>query len=170
MSETVTIQGKSFTLKGELLKEGKKLPDCVLTGEDLQDVNLADLAKDKALLVMTVPSLDTPTCSKQTHRFNQELGRFGKNLQAVAISMDLPFAQKRWCADEDVDNILVLSDYKHREFGHKFGVLIPDLGLLTRAVFIFDASGTARHVHLVKEVSDEPPYDEILDVLSMRVG
>lgn len=167
MPETITFKGKSFTLKGNLIKKGEKAPDCFLTKEDLEDVSLSSF-QGKALLIMTLPSLDTSVCSKEAHRFNQELGRFGSGLVALAVSMDLPFAQKRWCAAEDVDRLITLSDYKRREFGEKFGVLIPDLGLLARAIFIFDSDMKALYVHLVKEVSEEPNYEEILDELAMR--
>ncbi len=169
MPETVMVQGKSFTLKGNMVKVGDKAPDCLLTNEKLEDITLSSF-EGKALLIMTVPSLDTPVCSKEVHRFNQELGRFGEGLTAIAISMDLPFAQKRWCAAEDVDNLIALSDYKNREFGEKFGILIPDLGLLARSIFILGADGKILSVHLVKETSEEPNYDKILEDLTLRIG
>jgi len=169
MPETIMLKGKSFKLKGNLIKKGEKAPDCVLTNEDLDDVSLSSF-QGKALLIMTVLSLDTSVCSKEAHRFNQELGRFGSDLVTLAVSMDLPFAQKRWCAAEDVDHVITLSDYKRRDFGERFGVLIPDLGLLARAIFIFDSDMKALYVHLVKETSEEPNYEEILEELTMRVG
>lgn len=169
MSETVTLHGKSFKLKGNMVKVGEKVPDCLLTNNELEDVALSSF-KGRAFLIMTLPSLDTPVCSKEAHRFNQELGRFGKDLTAIAVSMDLPFAQKRWCAAEDFDHLKTLSDYKRREFGEKFGVFIPDLGLLARSVYILDSEQKVLHVHLVKETSEEPNYEEILDELMARAG
>ena len=168
MSETITLHGKSLHLKGTLLKVGEKAPDCALTNENLEEVLLSSFA-GKKVFIMTVPSLDTPVCSKEAHRFNQELGRFSDSLVALAISMDLPFAQKRWCKDEDVDHFITLSDYKKREFGEKYGVMIPELGLLARAVYILDADRTILFAHLVRETSEEPNYEQILEELTLRV-
>lgn len=169
MAETISFKDKSFTLKGEFLKKGDKMPDCILVNNDLEEVKLSSY-DGKALLIMTLPSLDTSVCSKEAHRFNQELGRFGKDLVALAISMDLPFAQTRWCAAEEVDHLITLSDYKHRVFGEKFGVLIPELGLLARSIFIFDHEGTTIYSQLVKEISNEPDYEQVIQELTLRVG
>lgn len=169
MTETVTLKGKSFNLKGNLLKVGEEAPDCILTNGDLEDVRLSSF-EGKAFLIMSVPSLDTPVCSKEAHRFNQELGRYGAGLVALAVSMDLPFAQNRWCAAEDVDHLITLSDYKKRDFGEKYGVLIPDLGLLARSIYILDGQRKVLYAHLVKETTEEPNYEEILEELTLRVG
>jgi thiol peroxidase len=169
MSETVTLRGKSFKLKGNLPKKGESAPDCVLTNGDMEDIRLSSF-EGKAFLILSVPSLDTQVCSKEAHRFNQELGRFGEGLVAIAVSMDLPFAQKRWCAAEDVDHLITLSDYKKREFGEKYGVLIPDLGLLARSIFILDGQRKVLFSHVVKETTEEPNYEEILEELTLRVG
>ncbi|MCH9626486.1 MAG: Thiol peroxidase [Chlamydiales bacterium] len=169
MSETITMKGKPLTLKGSFPKKGDRSPDCLLTDNELDDVALSSF-KGKPLLIMTVPSLDTSVCSKEAHRFNQELGRFGSHLVSIAISMDLPYAQKRWCAAEDVDHLIALSDYKHRQFGEKFGVFIPDLGLLARAIYILDSDQNILFSYLVKELVDEPDYEAVLEALTMRVG
>lgn len=161
----ITFHGKELSLEGELIKVGEKAPDCTLTNARLEDVRLSSF-QGKTVLLMTVPSLDTPVCSKETHRFNQELGRFGSHVEAIVVSLDLPFAQKRWCAGEDVDRIIALSDYKNREFGKAFGVFIPDLGLLARAIFVLDPDFTIQSVHLVQEVTEEPNYDAVLEELS----
>ncbi len=169
MSEVITLKGKSLSLKGHFPQKGESAPDCLLTDNELEDVSLSSF-KGNPVLMMTVPSLDTSVCSKEAHRFNQELGRFGSHLVSIAVSMDLPYAQKRWCAAEDIDHLITLSDYKHRQFGEKFGVLIPDLGLLARAIFILDPEMKFLFSYLVKEMVDEPDYDAVIEELTMRVG
>ncbi len=167
MVDTITVRGKPLKLKGKLLKVGDKAPDCVLTNSELEDVSLSSF-DGKELLIMTLPSLDTPVCSKEAHHFNQELGRFGKDLVTLAITMDLPFAQKRWCAAEDVEHIITLSDYKKRDLGEKFGVLIPDLGLLARTIVLLDAERNVLYTQVVNEMTDEPDYEEVFDELTKR--
>lgn len=162
MTETVTLKGKTFALKGPLIKEGEIAPDCELVGANLTSVKLTAY-KGKPLLLMSVPSLDTDVCSRETHRFNQEIDRFKDALNMICVSMDLPFAQSRWCTTEGVKNVITLSDYKNHEFGEKYGVLIPELGLLARAVFLIDAQMKVHKVELVKEVTQEPNYDLILE-------
>lgn len=168
MAETVTLRGQSFTLKGTLIKEGQTAPDCELVGADLKSVKLAAY-KGKALLLMSVPSLDTDVCSRETHRFNQEMDQFKNSLSAICVSMDLPFAQARWCGLEGIKNVTALSDYKNHEFGEKYGVLIPELGLLARAVFLIDAEMKVQMVHLVKEVTQEPNYAQILERINQLI-
>jgi thiol peroxidase len=162
MSETVTLKGQTFTLKGELVREGQTAPDCELTGPDLKPLKLSSF-KGKALVLLSVPSLDTSVCSTETRRFNLELEKFQEWLTVVCVSMDLPFAQSRWCAAEGIKNVVTLSDYKNREFGEKYGVFIKDLGLLARAVFLVDTSMRVLSMHLVKEITQEPDYAQILE-------
>ena len=168
MAETVTLKGQTFTLKGTLVKEGQTAPDCELVGADLKSVKLSSF-KGKALLLISLPSLDTDVCSRETHRFNKELDQYKDSLAAVCVSMDLPFAQSRWCGIEGVKNVITLSDYKNHEFGEKYGVLIPELGLLARAVFLIDASMKLQMVHLVKEIAQEPNYDLILGRINQLI-
>ncbi len=168
MANHVMMKGKHFSLAGSLPTEGETAPDCELMNETLERTQLSSF-KGKTILLMTVPSLDTPVCSKQAHRFNQELGRFGRQITPLLVSMDLPFAQKRWCGAEEGEFVITLSDYLKRELGEKYGVLIPDLGLLARALFIIDSSFTLRHSYLVQEVTDEPDYEHILAELSAHV-
>lgn len=162
MSESVTLKGQSFSLKGTLPKEGSKLPDCELVDLDLKPVKLSSF-KGKILLLISVPSLDTPVCSQEARRFNQEISTFAPHVNPVFVSMDLPFAQKRWCAAEGIKNLIILSDFNKREFASKFGVGIEGLGLLARAVFIYDQNLTLQNVHLVKEVTEEPDYHQIFE-------
>lgn len=161
MAETVSFLGKPLQLKGNLVKEGSPLPDCELTNAELKPVKLSKF-KGKVLLILTVPSLDTSVCSKETHRFNEEIKRFHDALSAVVISMDLPFAQKRWCEAENAKNVILLSDFKMREAGEKLGVFIPDIGLLARAVFVCDHNFVVKHVQLVKEITEEPDYTSVI--------
>lgn len=168
MERSVTLKGKTFSLQGKEIKEGEIAPDCELVGADLKVVKLS-VYKGKYLLLMSVPSLDTPVCSKEARRFNLEIGQFPEQLQAVCISMDLPFAQSRWCAAEGVKNLVTLSDYRNREFAEKYGVFIPELGLLARAIFILDPSMVVKAKYLVKEISQEPNYSEILQNLQQLI-
>lgn len=164
MKETITVKGESFKLYSSLVKEGDRIPDCELIDGELKSVKLSSF-KGNILLILSVPSLDTSVCSRETARFNKEIASFQDQVKTLAVSMDLPFAQTRWCATENVKNLTVLSDYKKREFGEKFGVLIPDLGLLARAVFICDQNMVIKHVHLIKELTQEPDYQVILTEL-----
>lgn len=164
MVEKVTLKGKAFNLRGDLMPEGAAAEDCELTDQELNPVRLFSF-KGKSLLLISVPSLDTSVCSRETQHFNKELSRFKDWLNIVCVSMDLPFAQKRWCDASNVKNVHILSDYKNRQFGEKYGLLIPDLGLLARAVFLIDSDMKIKNVHLVKEISDEPDYSKILQQL-----
>lgn len=169
MVETVTFKGKPLKLSGEMVKVGDKAPDCMLTNAKMEDVALSSY-KGKLIFLMSVPSLDTPVCSKESYRFNQELGKFGKEIVPIVVSMDLPFAQARWCEAKHAESLILLSDFKHRALGEKFGLRIPDLGLLARSIFILDKDMKVLNRFLVKEVTEEPNYEEILNALTARVG
>jgi thioredoxin-dependent peroxiredoxin len=169
MAETVTLKGQTLTLKGSLIKPGQKAPDCELIGADLKSVKLSSF-KGKPLLLLSVPSLDTSVCSKETHRFNQEMNKFKDSVNFICVSMDLPFAQSRWCTTEGAKNVVTLSDYKTREFGERYGVLIEELGLLARAVFLIDPTMKVVASHLVKEVTHEPNYPQILEEINQLIA
>lgn len=158
---TVTMKGNPLTLFGKELKVGDKAPDATLMDNDLSPLKISSF-KGKALLIISVPSLDTSVCSLETRRFNKEMDAFGNAITTLVISMDLPFAQKRWCGAEGAKTVKTLSDYRSAEFGEKYGVLIQDLRLLARTIFIVDAEGVIRFTFLVQEVTNEPPYEEIL--------
>ncbi|MGE3954512.1 MAG: thiol peroxidase [Parachlamydiales bacterium] len=153
----VTMKGKPLKLVGNPPKLGDKAPDCELITMDLKKVQVADY---RPAILSCVPSLDTSTCSIQTRRFLQEVERRG--VQLVTISMDLPFAQKRWCGAEGAANATVLSDHREAAFGRAFGILIPSLRLLARTVFVVDANGVIRYVQVVPEISEEPDYASAL--------
>jgi thiol peroxidase len=161
MTETITLRGNSFTLKGKVPKEGEIAPDCEFVGSDLQSIKLS-ACKGKPLLLISLPSLDTDMGSQMICRFNKEVKRFGKLIATYCVSVDLPFAQLRWSATHGIKNIVILSDYRYREFGEKYGVLIQELGLLARAIFLLDAEMKIQMTYLMKEVMEDPDYDLVL--------
>ncbi len=158
----VTMKGNPLTLVGKEIKVGRKAPDAELVANDLSAVKLSSLCQDKVSIVTSVPSLDTPVCDLETRRFNEEAGKLGDDVIVLAVSMDLPFAQKRWCGAAGVKNVQTLSDHREAAFGKAYGVLIKELRLLTRAVFVLDKQGVIRYVELVKELGTEPNYDAAL--------
>jgi thiol peroxidase len=157
----VTIQGNPLTLLGKAVKAGDKAPDFQTLDNGLSPVNLANY-QGKVVIISSVPSLDTPVCDLETRRFNEEAAKLGKDVVILTISMDLPFAQKRWCGTAGVTHVTTLSDHKDASFGLAYGVLIKELRLLARAVFVVDRQGGIRHVELVKEITSEPDYDAAL--------
>jgi len=157
----VTMKGNPITLMGTELQVGDKAPDFVAIDNDLNPVSF-DSFRGKVCIVSSVPSLDTPVCDMETRRFNDEAGRLGDNVEILTISVDLPFAQKRWCGAAGVDRVQTLSDHRDAAFGQAYGVLIKDLRLLARAVFVVDNEGTIRYMELVKEIASEPDYDAVL--------
>jgi len=125
---------------------------------DLSPAKLSDF-HGKVCVISVVPSLDTPVCDIQTRRFNEEAAALGDDVVVLTISMDLPFAQKRWCGAAGIENVQTLSDHRNAEFGKAFGVLIEELRLLARAVFVVDVNGIIRYKQIVEELTDEPDYD-----------
>jgi thiol peroxidase len=156
-NEKITMKGNPLKVEGRCLEEGMQLPQFTLTGGDLADVS-NDKFKGKVLVLVSIPSIDTPVCAIETKRFNQEASALSDDVVIAAVSRDLPFAYKRWCAAEGVSRVVGLSDFKHHSFGKAFGVELPDLGILARAVFIADKSGKVVHVDYVSEVAEEPDY------------
>src|SRR4029079_10267597 len=156
----VTFKGDPIELVGPKLKPGDSAPDFKAVGAGLAVVTLADTA-GKARLFNVVPSLDTPVCNKQTRKFAEELQSLGDKAVAYTVSLDLPFAQQRWCTEAKVENIKNLSDVHDRSFGEKYGVLIQGLPipLLARAVFVVDPQGTIRYAQVVPEIAQEPDYE-----------
>ena len=157
----VTFKGKALTLEGNEMHVGDKAPDFEAVDNNMNSVKFSSY-KGKTLILSSVISLDTPTCDLQTHRFSESAAKFGKDVAILTISMDLPFAQKRWCVAADVKQVQTLSDYKSADFGKKYGVLIKEWHLLSRAVFVVDKDGIIRHAQYVNEISDHPDYDQVL--------
>ena len=164
VATAVTLKGKPVTLVGTEPEIGKSAPDVTLVANDLSEFKLSSL-KGKKVILSVVPSLDTPVCDLQTKRFNQEAAKLGQDVKIVTISVDLPFAQKRWCGLTNSTSIQTLSDYRNGDFGQAYGVLIQGLKLLTRSIFIVDAEGVLRYKQIVPEVTQEPNYQEALDAL-----
>lgn len=160
----ITMKGNPLTLVGNEVKVDDVAPDFIVLGNDLSPVKFSSF-RGKICIVSSVPSLDTPVCDTETRRFNEEVGRLGSNIIILTISMDLPFAQKRWCAAAGVDKVRTLSDYRDASFGTSYGVLIKELRLLARAVFLIDSKGIIRYIELVKELTKEPDYETILMTL-----
>lgn len=160
--KAITFKGNPMTLIGPELKVGDKAPDFQVTAGDLSTVTLQNF-KGKTKLISVVPSLDTPVCDQQTRRFNEEAGKFPQDVEVLTVSMDLPFAQKRFCSTAGISKVRTLSDYKSTSFGQAYGVLIKELHLLTRAVFIIGPDDKVQYVEYVKEVTNHPNYDATLN-------
>jgi thiol peroxidase len=160
----VTLRGNPLTLSGPEIKVGQAAPDFTVVDNNLQPVRLSD-ARGKVVILSAVPSVDTPVCDTETRRFNQEAAALGGDIEVWTISMDLPFAQKRWCGAAGVDRVKTLSDFRDRAFSQNYGVLIKDgplAGVAARAVFVVGKDGKVKHVEYVKEIATEPQYEAIL--------
>ncbi len=160
----VTMKGNPITLIGNEVKVGDKSPDFDVVAKDLSIVKFSSFA-GKICIISCVPSLDTSVCDIMTRKFNEEAVKLGDDVVVLAISMDLPFGQNRWCIAAGVKNVYVLSDHRTASFGQAYGVLIKDLRLLARAVFVVDKKGIVRYANIVPEISHEPDYDEALEAV-----
>jgi len=160
----VTMKGSPVTLVGHEVKVGDISPDFTVVDNNLAPVNFSSY-RGKTCIISSVPSLDTPVCDLETKMFNEQAARLDPNIVILTISMDLPFAQKRWCAAEGVDRVQTLSDHRDAAFGTSFGVLIKELRLLARAVFVVDPEGVIQYIQLVNEITNEPDYEAIWNAL-----
>lgn len=160
----VKAGNKFVTLLGNQVNVGEQAPSFKVVDGNFAQVKLTDF-KNKTLLISVVPSLDTGVCSLQTKRFNEEVANLPQNISILTISNDLPFAQKRFCKAENITAVKVLSDAVWRDFGSNYGLLIKDMGLLTRAIFIIDSSGKIAYKELVANISNHPDYDTALTTL-----
>lgn len=156
----VTFKGGPVTLLGSEIKIGDTAPDFTVLDNTLKPVTLSQF-RGRVVIISVVPSLDTPVCELQTRRFNQDAA--GLNAQVLTISMDLPFAQKRFCDSFKIENVLTLSDFRDREFGRSYGLVIKELGLLARAVFVVDGDGKVAYREIVKETGEQPDYDAAIE-------
>ncbi|MCX5882786.1 MAG: thiol peroxidase [Deltaproteobacteria bacterium] len=157
----ITMKGNPLTLVGKLPEVGQAAPDFEVLDNNLTPVRLSSF-KGKICIITSVPSLDTPICDIETRRFNTEAAKLNADVVILTISMDLPFAQKRWCGASGIETVITLSDHRNAEFGAAFGMIIKELRLLARAVFVIDKNGIIRLVQLVKEVAQEPDYAAVL--------
>jgi thiol peroxidase len=167
-SGAITMKGNPLTLVGSKLSVGDSAPDVEVLGNDLNPVKLSSF-KGKVCVLSVVPSLDTPVCDIQTRKFNDEAGKLGDDVAILTISMDLPFAQKRWCGAAGVDKVTTFSDHRDAAFGEAYGVLIKELRLLARAIFVVDRQGAVQYIQLVKEVTEEPNYEAALAAVAKLV-
>ena len=160
----VKANSKFVTLLGTQVDVGQKAPDFKVVNGSFSPVTLSTF-EGKNVLISVVPSLDTGVCSLQTKRFNEEVSTLPQDLVMLTISNDLPFAQKRFCKTENIDKLIVLSDSVWRDFGTSYGLLIKDMGLLTRAIFIIDSSGMIAYKEIVADISKHPDYDLALSTI-----
>jgi thiol peroxidase len=171
MSETrtgaIALKGTPFDVQGSILEAGTAAPDFLLQNSSLEEVSLSSFA-DKVCVIATVPSLDTPVCQQETKRFNDEIAG-NDSIAVLVVSADLPFAQKRWCGSEGIDNVTTLSCHRSSGFGEAYGVQIANGPLeccLARAVFVIDTAGILIHAEYVTEVADQPDFDAVLGAVT----
>jgi len=157
----VTFKGNSVTLVGNEVKVGDAAPDFKVLANDLSEVTLAD-TKGFVRLISVIPSVDTGVCDAQTRRFNEEAAKL-ENIKVLTISVDLPFAQKRWCGANGIENVQTLSDHRDVSFGQAYGVLIKELRLLARAIFVIDSEDNITYVEYVPEVTNHPNYEAAIE-------
>ena len=162
----VKFKGNPMTLAGEKVNVGQAAPEFELlyVEDGFKTLTLED-CKGKPTLLSVVPSLDTGVCQIQTKKFNEDLAELGDSINAITVSLDLPFAQGRFCTENSITNIRCASDYQDRNFGNNWGMLIEELKLLARGVFVVDADGTIVYSEVVGEVTDEPNYDPAMEAL-----
>ena len=168
----VSFKGNPVTLSGPEIKPGSDAPDFTAVDNGLQPVKLSQ-ARGKVIVLSTVPSLDTPVCDMETRRFNQEASKLGGNVEVWTVSMDLPFAQKRWCGAAGATAVKTLSDFREHSFAQNYGVLVkegPLAGLTARAVFVVGKDGKVKHPEYVKEITTEPNYDAALNAARQAAG
>ncbi len=156
-SGVITFKGNPFHLLGPEIKVGQKAPDFKVVDNGLQPVTLSS-GQGKVQLITVVPSLDTPVCDSMTRKFNEEAAKLPDKVAVYTISLDLPFAQKRWCGNAGIEKVQTLSDYQDRSFGLNYGLLIDELKLLARAVVVIDPQGKIAYLEIVPEVTAEPDY------------
>jgi len=164
----ITFKGSPLTLIGPEVKVGDTAPDFAVAANDLSPATLADYA-GKVLIVSAVPSLDTPVCDVETRRFNTEATKLGDDVKILTVSMDLPFAQARWCGAAGIEAVQTLSDHVGASFGENWGTLIKELRLLTRAVFVVGKDGKIEYVEYLKEITEEPDYDAAIEAAKKLV-
>ncbi|MCX7641089.1 MAG: thiol peroxidase [Elusimicrobiales bacterium] len=165
IKRTVTLKGREFTLIGDEVKVGQKAPDFKVLSNDLTPMKFYRTYSGRIVLISSVPSLDTPVCELETRKFNSEAQKLSSDIDIITISMDLPFAQKRWCGANGIDRVKTYSDHLKADFGKSYGVLIKELRLLARCIFIIDKDGIIKYIQLVKEITNEPNYEEAINTL-----
>lgn len=161
-SGLITFKGNSVTLVGDrFIEVGDEAPDFVVYDTNLNPIRLSDF-RGRKVIISAVPSLDTPVCDIETKKFNDIAKKLDDNVVIITVSMDLPFAQRRWCGANGVEHVKVVSDYKDRDFAFKYGVYVKELGLLARVIFVVDENLKVKYKQVVNEISSEPNYDDVL--------
>jgi thiol peroxidase len=160
----ITSRGNPLTLLGNEVKVGDRAPDFAALTTDGSSFQFSSM-RGKICILVSVPSLDTPVCDMETRRFNEEAGRLSSHVSILTVSMDLPFAQKRWCGAAGVTRVQTLSDHRDASFGLAYGVLIKESRLLARAVFVVDENAVIRYIEIVKDTSHEPDYAAVFEAL-----
>lgn len=168
MDKKVTFKGNPVTLSGFQMKVGDRARDFSALDSDLNQVKLSDF-KDRVIVINSMPSIDTSICALQAIRFNREAASFGDKVQVLSLSVDLPFALGRFCAARGIKNAKTLSDHKDLDFGNKYGLVIKELRLLSRAVFVLDKNGTIQYLEYLEEISEHPDYDLALQTIKNLV-
>lgn len=161
----ITSGGNPITIIGKMTEVGQKAVDFTAVNLDLSPFKFSELPKDKIKVISAAPSLDTGTCSLQTIFFNEEAGKLKDDVELITITMDLPFAQKRFCATKGIENLTVVSDYQIHDFANKYGFLIEGIRLLTRGVIVIDKDDTVKYVEYVQETHNEPNYEKALEAI-----
>ena len=164
-NDAVKMGGNPVTLRGEEIKVGMAAPDFLAVNQDMSAFSFLKDTSGKVRIISAAPSIDTGVCSLQTIRFNQEASELKDTVEIVTITVDLPFAQKRYCAAEGIENIQVVSDHKDLEFGEKYGFVIDELRLLARGIVVVDKDGIVKYVEYVPEVTTHPNSDAALAVV-----
>lgn len=165
---TFTIKDNHYSLIGDEVKVGDKAPDFTVILPDFSNKKFSEY-QGKVCVLVSVPSLDTSVCDRETKRFNDEAGNLSDDVSILTISMDLPYAQRRWCGAVDNLQVDVLSDYKYADFGTKYGVLVEDLRILARAVFVVDKEGIVRYSELVQVIGNEPDYKKVIEAVKQVI-
>lgn len=158
----IQFRGKDATVVGEDLKVGQQAPSFKAHLQDWSYIDLLKLTRGKVRIIASVPSIDTDVCDRETRRFNKDAADLSKEISVIVISMDLPFAQKRWCGSANIDQIIVASDHLKAVFGKKYGCLLKEPGILRRAMFVVDRKYRIVYVDYMKSLSDEPDYEAVL--------
>ena len=163
-----TMRGRPLTLVGPEIRAGQQAPKARVLAQDMSEVTLGE-PDGQVQILLTVPSVDTPVCAAETKRFNEEAARL-PGVAVKVVSVDLPFALKRWCGAEKVENLQLLSDHRSLEFGQQYGTLVQEMRILSRAAFVLDGRGQVLHAEYVPEIADHPNYDAILAAARQAAG
>lgn len=166
--DIVTIRGNPVTLVGSELKIGDNAPDFTVVDGDMKEISLKNY-DGKIKVISVAASLDTPVCDMQARRFNQEAARLPDDVIVLNVTMDLPFAIKRFCTTAGIDKIKALSDYRNASFGNAYGVLIKELRLLARSIFVIDRDNILQYMEIVPELTNHPNYDNVFDCIKKVV-